>query len=155
MQDDLTGLKPHTPLVSRLLTEAKITLSADARTATLTLNGRTLRAEILCPATAKFTAAPANAPTAKERPNPGLTTLSAECTPTTPDARLALLLTPRRRPLARRPPAPPPSPPSPTGNNLPRPPPQLPSPHKLSFALPRSGERQQVDYSEALLMDVR
>lgn len=94
VQDDLTGLKPNTPLVSRLLTEAKITLSADARTATLTLNGCTLRAEILSPATAKFTTRPATAPTSTERTNPSITALSAECTPTTTDARLALLLTP-------------------------------------------------------------
>lgn len=94
VQDDLTGLKPNTPLVSRLLTEAKITLSADARTATLTLNGRTLRAELLAPATAKFTTRSATAPTSAERANPGITALSAEFTSSAPDARLALLLTP-------------------------------------------------------------
>jgi hypothetical protein len=94
VQDDLTGLKPHTPLVSRLLTAGKISLSADARTATLTQDGRTLRVEILSPAGAKFTTRPATAPTSKERANPGITDLTAEFTPTTPDTRLALLLTP-------------------------------------------------------------
>lgn len=94
VQDDLTGLKAHTPLVSRLLTEATITLSADARTATLTREGRTLRAEILAPAAAKFTARPATPPTVKERTNPGVTALSAEFTSDTPDARLAILFTP-------------------------------------------------------------
>ncbi len=94
IQDDLTGLKPHTPLVSRLLTAGKIALSADARTATLTQDGRTLRVEILSPVGAKFTTRPATAPTSKERANPGITDLTAEFTPTTPDTRLALLLTP-------------------------------------------------------------
>ena len=94
VQDDLTGLKPGTALVSRFLTEAKISLSPDARTATLTHNGRTLRAEILSPASAHFTARPAAAATATERANPGITALSAECVSDIPDTRLALLLTP-------------------------------------------------------------
>ena len=94
VQDELTGLKPNTPLVSRLLTAGKISLSADARTATLTQDGRTLRVELLTPAPAKFTTRPADAPTAKERINRGITALSAEFTPTTPDAQLVILLTP-------------------------------------------------------------
>lgn len=96
VQDDLTGLKPGTPLVSRFLTDAKIQLSADARTATLTLSGHTLRAEILAPAGAHFTTAPAKPATSAEKPNKGVTALSAEFTPASgeTDARLALLLTP-------------------------------------------------------------
>jgi hypothetical protein len=94
VQDDLTGLKPGTPLVSRFLTEAKVVLSVDARTATLTKDGRTLRAEILSPAGARFTTRAAQPPTPTERQNDGLTEISAEVTPTAPDARLALLFTP-------------------------------------------------------------
>ena len=94
VQDELTGLKSNTPLVSRLLTAGKISLSADARTATLTQDGRTLRVELLAPAGAKFVTRPATAPTAKERVNRGITALSAEFTPTTAETRLALLLTP-------------------------------------------------------------
>lgn len=94
VQDDLTAVTPGTALVSRLLTEATIALSPDARTATLTLHGRTLRAEILTPTTAKFTTRPATAPASADRANPGITALSAEFTASSPDARLALLLTP-------------------------------------------------------------
>ncbi|MCX6955192.1 MAG: heparinase II/III family protein [Verrucomicrobia bacterium] len=94
VQDDVTGLKPGTPLVSRFLTDAKITLSADARTATLVQNGRTLRVELLAPAGAKFTTRPATPALSTERQNAGTTALSAEVTPTAPDTRIALLLTP-------------------------------------------------------------
>ncbi len=94
VQDDLTGLEPGTALVSRVLTGATITLSADARTATLTSEGRTLRVELLSPAGARFTTRPATAPTAKERANPGITDLAAEVTSSTADTRLVLLFTP-------------------------------------------------------------
>ncbi len=94
VQDDVTGLKPGTVLTSRLLTGAKVALSADARTATLTQNGRVLRAEIIGPAEAKFSVAPAAPTTAAEKQNNGVTALSAEVTPEAVDARLAVLLTP-------------------------------------------------------------
>ena len=94
VQDDVTGLKPGTPLAWRLLTGAKVALSADARTATLTQSGRTLRAEILSPVGAKFSAAPAKPPTAAERQNEGVTALVAGFTPDSADTRLAVLLTP-------------------------------------------------------------
>ena len=94
VQDDLTGLKPGTPVTSRLLSDAKITLSADARTAMLVQGGRTLRAEILAPAGAKFTTAPAHPKLATERQNNGTTALTAEFTAEGADVRLALLLTP-------------------------------------------------------------
>jgi hypothetical protein len=93
VQDDVTGLPPGTPLAWRLLTGARVTLDDD-RHATLTHNGRTLRAEILAPAGAKFSAAPARPPTAAERQNDGVTALAAAFTPGTADARLAILLTP-------------------------------------------------------------
>ena len=94
VQDDVTGLKPGTPLAWRLLTGAKVALAADARTATLTQNGRTLRAEILSPVGAKFSASPAKPPTAAEKQNEGVTVLVAGFTPDSADARLAVLLTP-------------------------------------------------------------
>ena len=94
VQDDITGATPGTALTSRLLTAAKVTLSPDARTATLQQSGRTLRAEILAPAGAKFSAAPAKPPTATERQNEGITALTAEFSAETGDARVALLLTP-------------------------------------------------------------
>lgn len=94
VQDDLAGVPRGTALTSRLLTGAEISLSADAHVATLTQNGRTLRAEILAPAGAKFSAAPAKPPTAAENQNKGITALTAEFVADTPDARLAILLTP-------------------------------------------------------------
>jgi hypothetical protein len=107
VQDDLTGLKAGTSLTSRLLTGAKVALSADARTATLTQNGRTLRAEILAPTGAKFSASRATPPTAAENQNAGVTALTAGFTPDSPDARLAILLTPvgEHWPAALPPPA--------------------------------------------------
>ncbi len=93
VQDDVTGLKSGTSLAWRLLTDAKVKID-DARHATLTQKGRTLRAEILAPATAKFSAGPATPPTAAEKQNAGVTVLAAEFTPDTPDTRLAILLTP-------------------------------------------------------------
>lgn len=94
VQDDVTGAKPGTPLTSRLLTGAKVELSADARTATLTQAGRTLRAEILAPAGARFSAAPARPPSAAERQNDGVTALTAEVAAAGSEVRLALLLSP-------------------------------------------------------------
>ena len=93
VQDDVTGLKPGTPLTWRLVTGAKTKLD-DARHATLTQNGRTLRAEILAPAGATFSVTPARPPTAAEKQNDGITALTAAVTPDTADARLAILLTP-------------------------------------------------------------
>ncbi len=94
VQDDLTGVKPGTALTSRVLTGARVSLSSDARTATLTQNGRTLRAEILAPAGAKFSSALARPPTAAEKQNNGVTALTAEFSADAPDVRLALLFTP-------------------------------------------------------------
>ncbi len=94
VQDDLTGVKSGTALTSRLLTGAKVTLSADARTALLTSDGRTLRAEILAPAGAKFSVADAKPVSAGENQNPGVSALTAEFSSDLPDVRLALLLTP-------------------------------------------------------------
>ena len=93
VQDDVTGLTPGTTLAWRLLTGAKVTL-ADDHHATLTLNGRTLRVEILAPAGARFSAAPATPPSLAEKQNEGVTALVTELSPVTPDTRLVVLLTP-------------------------------------------------------------
>jgi hypothetical protein len=93
VQDDVTGMKPGTPLAWRLVTGAKVKLDDD-RHATLTQNGRTLRAEILSPVGAKFSASPAKPPTAAEKQNEGVTVLVADVIPDTTDVRLAVLLTP-------------------------------------------------------------
>jgi len=93
VQDDLTGLKPNTPLAWRLVTGAKVKLD-DARHATLTQDGRTLRIEILAPAGAKFSTSPATPSTVAEKQNAGITVLAAEVTPDAADIRVAVLLTP-------------------------------------------------------------
>ena len=93
VQDDVTGLKPGTPLAWRLLTGASVKLDDD-RHATLTQNGRTLRAEILSPAGAKFSKSAATPPSAAEKQNAGVTALTADVTPDGTDTRVAILLTP-------------------------------------------------------------
>jgi hypothetical protein len=93
VQDDVTGLKSGTPLAWRLLTGGRVKLD-DAHHATLTQNGRTLRAEILAPAGAKFSASSATPPTAAEKQNEGVTALTAEFSSDAADTRLAVLLTP-------------------------------------------------------------
>ncbi|HVU15431.1 MAG TPA: heparinase II/III family protein [Candidatus Didemnitutus sp.] len=95
VQDDVEGLKPGLPLNWRVLTTATIAL--EGQRATLTQNGRTLRVEILSPATAVFTTRPATPPTAAEDQNKGFTELVATVPATTggeADIRLAVLLTP-------------------------------------------------------------
>jgi hypothetical protein len=93
VQDDVTGLKPGTSLSSRIMTSAQVKLD-DARHATLTENGKTLRAEILAPANARFAARPAKPVTAEEKQNEGFTVLTAEATLDNTDGRVAILLTP-------------------------------------------------------------
>jgi hypothetical protein len=93
VQDDATGLRPGTALHWRLLTGAKVVLH-DTHHAMLTQDGHTLRVELLTPANARFTIAPARPPTSAERQNEGITVLTANVTPDTADARLAVLLAP-------------------------------------------------------------
>jgi len=95
VQDEVTALAPGTPLTWRLLTDAKIKI-IDAHHAELTQAGRTLRVEILEPAAARFTTAPATPPTSAEKQNKATTVLAAElpAAPAITDARLVILLTP-------------------------------------------------------------
>jgi hypothetical protein len=94
VQDDLSGLRSGTPLHWGMVTEGKITLSADDRTATLTQHGRTLLAAILAPADAVFQVTSTRPPTPAENQNEGTTMLTIETVPATGDVRLAVLLTP-------------------------------------------------------------
>jgi len=90
-----TACAPGTPLTWRLLTDAKIKI-IDAHHAELTQAGRTLRVEILDPAAARFTTAPATPPTSAEKQNKATTVLAAElpAAPAITDARLVILLPP-------------------------------------------------------------
>lgn len=95
VQDEVAGLKSGVPLTWRMLTPAEVTLSG--RQATLTQNGRTLRVEILTPATVRFSIRPATPPTAVEEQNEGITELFAEVPATAgreTEVRIAVLLTP-------------------------------------------------------------
>ena len=95
VQDEVTALAANTPLSWRLLTEAKIKI-VGVHHAELTQAGHTLRAEILEPAAAHFTASPATPPTAVEKQNKGTALLAAELAGTLgpADVRLVVLLTP-------------------------------------------------------------
>jgi hypothetical protein len=89
--DDVAGL----PLHWRLITGAKIALSTDGRTATLTEKGRTLRVEIMAPSDgAMFTVGSTQPPTRDENQNHGTTMLAIDMAPTGTDSRLAVLMTP-------------------------------------------------------------
>jgi hypothetical protein len=94
VQDDLSGLHSGTPLHWGMVTEAKITLSSDGRTATLTQHGSTLRAGILAPDAAVFQVASTRPPTPEENQNEGTAMLMIETAPATGDVRLSVLLTP-------------------------------------------------------------
>ena len=96
VQDEIETLKPATTLTWQMLTSAQIVL--DGRTAILTQNGRTLRAEILTPQSGRFVTRPATPPTAAENQNRGITSLMAEFRPPAAavdaSTRIAILLTP-------------------------------------------------------------
>jgi hypothetical protein len=94
VQDDLSGLHSGTPLHWGMVTEAKITLSADGRTATLTQHGSTLCTTILAPDDAIFHVTSTRPPTPEENQNEGTAMLSIETAPAAGDVRLAVLLTP-------------------------------------------------------------
>ncbi len=107
VQDDVAGVPAGTALHWRLLTEAAVTVGPGARTATLVQAGRTLRADLLSPATARFTTYPARPPSTAERQNNGVTALTATATAESAETRVAVLLTPvgDRWPAALPPPA--------------------------------------------------
>jgi hypothetical protein len=94
VQDEYQPAHPGTPLTWNLVTAARITLSADSHSATLTKNGRSLRVEILTPASAHFEVRSTRPPTAAETQNTGTALLAISLTPTTDSTRLSVLLTP-------------------------------------------------------------
>ncbi len=77
VQDEVTGLKPGTPLRWQMATTADVSIDREGRVATLTQNGRTLRVEILAPAAARFAVEPARPPTTVENQNEGIVMLVA------------------------------------------------------------------------------
>jgi hypothetical protein len=94
VQDDFSGLRSGIPLHWGMVTEAKIALSVDGRTATLTLHDCTLRAVILEPKSAVFQVTSTRPPTPEENQNKGTAMLTIETAPAVGDVRLAVLLTP-------------------------------------------------------------
>jgi hypothetical protein len=95
VQDEVTALAAHTPLNWRLATDAKIKI-IDAHHAELTQSGKTLRAEILEPASAAFTIVAAVPLTAVEKQNKGTSLLTATvpASPSATDTRIVIVLTP-------------------------------------------------------------
>jgi hypothetical protein len=112
VEDDVAGFDGAKPLRWAMLTGAKVALAPDGRTATLTQDGRTLRAEILAPARIQFSTTSAAPPTSAENQNAGIRRLEIQLRPGASPARLAVLLTPvgDRWPVLPAPELPPASP---------------------------------------------
>jgi hypothetical protein len=94
VQDDVTGIARSAPLHWQMLTPAEIGLSTDARTATLFLDGRKLRATLLNPAEARFSIGSTQPSTAVEEQNRGTSALRITVAPEGQDIRIAVLFTP-------------------------------------------------------------
>ncbi|WP_309400149.1 heparinase II/III domain-containing protein [Cerasicoccus maritimus] len=94
IQDEWTAPSGHQPTVWRMMTRAAVALSADGRSATLTLQGKELMARILKPETAQFSIESATPSNPKEKQNNGLRVLTATVPPTTEDVQLAIVLIP-------------------------------------------------------------
>jgi hypothetical protein len=93
VQDEWTDIAAKGEITWRMLTPAQVTLTAPGH-ATLTRDGQRLRAEILEPAGAVFTAAEAKPPTAEENQNRGITVLAVSIQPGQNQRRLAIRLIP-------------------------------------------------------------
>jgi hypothetical protein len=95
VQDDVRGLRAGVPLTWRMLTATNVTIDSP-RSATLRQAERTLRVEILAPASATLTARHAKPPTAVENQNKGITVIEAllPAADTLRDVQIAMLLTP-------------------------------------------------------------
>ena len=96
VQDEYQPTPTNLPLHWVMVTKAKIDLSDDGHSATLTSNGKTLRADLLEPVAAKFHIGSTRPPTAAENQNDGTTMLAIDLSPNTDGSvtRLAVLLTP-------------------------------------------------------------
>jgi hypothetical protein len=96
VQDEYQPTQTKLPLHWVMVTRAKIDLSSDGHSATLTSNGKTLKADLLEPASAKFHIGSTKPPTSEENQNEGTAVLGIDLNPV-PDgniSRLAVLLTP-------------------------------------------------------------
>ncbi|HEX3358506.1 MAG TPA: hypothetical protein VHS31_16145, partial [Tepidisphaeraceae bacterium] len=96
VQDEYQPTKTNEPLHWVMITPTKIELSNDGHSAILTSNGKTLRADLLEPTTAKFHIASTRPPTPAESQNDGTEMLAIDLIPNTDGSstRLAVLLTP-------------------------------------------------------------
>ena len=95
VQDDVTGLAPDVPLTWRMHTATDVTLDSPQR-ATLRQAGKTLRLEILAPASARFESHHAAPPTAVENQNKGISVIEVRvpATDAPRDVRIAVLISP-------------------------------------------------------------
>jgi hypothetical protein len=96
IQDEYQPARPGTLLHWTMVTGAKIGLTVDGRSATLTKNGRLLRVDILEPVSARFHLRSTRPPTAAESQNEGTVFLAIDLPPEAISGvtRLAILLTP-------------------------------------------------------------
>ena len=96
VQDEYQPAQTKLPLHWVMVTRAKMDLAADGHSATLTSNGKTLRADLLEPAAAKFHIGSTRPPTAAENQNDGTSMLAIDLNPDTTESvtRLTVLLTP-------------------------------------------------------------
>ena len=96
VQDEYQPAQSNLPLHWVMVTAAKIDISADGHTATLTSHGRTLRVDLLEPASAKFRIGSTKPPTAAEMQNEGTAMLAIDVDPNANGSltRVAILLTP-------------------------------------------------------------
>lgn len=91
VQDEITPAQP-VDLAWNFHTFAKVEITSDGRSATLTQAGKTLHASILEPATARFSTASTEAPPPQE-PNPGLTNLVIHIEKQSSPATIAVVFT--------------------------------------------------------------
>jgi hypothetical protein len=96
VQDEYQPAQAGLPLHWVMVTRAKIEIADDGHSATLTSNGKTLRADLIGPASAKFHIGSTKPPTAAENQNLGTTMLKVDLSPDQNESvtRLAILLTP-------------------------------------------------------------
>ncbi|MFG0247684.1 MAG: heparinase II/III family protein [Phycisphaeraceae bacterium JB051] len=71
VQDDVTGIDPTMDLRWNMMTQTRISISDDGKTASLERGGQTMEAKMLRPANARFIITDANPPTQSENPNNG------------------------------------------------------------------------------------
>jgi hypothetical protein len=96
VEDEYRPTQSNLPLHWVMVTKAKIDLAADGHSAKLTSGGRTLRVDLLGPASAKLTIGSTRPPTPAENQNEGTSMLKVDVNPGADEqvVRLALLLTP-------------------------------------------------------------